>query len=154
MTEAEAQREEIAAEDAEDKEALLTDPDEYHRSQRLRTIHERRRNVHKVLDDIDRFATANTHTKQKQALADAVSAYILEVETVLEDADVTAELPENTAWDSVVDYAKNLGAYTDEDGDQQTAPYPSSMRIFREVNTAFSTVKPLIEEDDNDEWEV
>jgi hypothetical protein len=145
---------EIEANDAEDKAVMLADPDDYHRSQRLRTIHERRRNVHKVLDDIDRFATANTHTNQKQALADAVSAYILEVETVLEDADVDADLPENPYWDSVGDYAKKLGTYTDEDGDQQTAPYPSSMRIFREVNTAFSKVKPLIEEDDNDEWEV
>jgi len=145
---------EIEPEDAEDQEVLLADPDDYHRAQRLRTIHERRRRVHKVMDEIDRYTSTGQHNNQKRALADAVVAYIAEVETVLRDADIEVELPEKYPFESPDHFATNLGAYTDEHGERQISSYNTSIFMFRQVSNAFSEVKPLIEPDDSNEWDV
>lgn len=143
---------EIEPDDAEDKEVLLADPDDYHRAQRLREIHERHRRVYRVLDEIERMSS--NHTKQKLNLADAVAAYIAEVEQILHDADREVELPENFPFENIDHYATNIGEYYDEDGNHTIASYRVSLSMFRRVKNTFEKVKPLIEPDDADEWDV
>lgn len=144
---------ETKANDDEDKETLLADPDDYHRAQRLRTIHERRRRVHKVIDKMERWTKSNEHELQQRHLADAVASYITEVEAVLDGADVKVDLPDDFPFNSPEEYVNKMGMVTHGDG-KEIAHYNHSILLFRRVNRAFSEVKPLIEEDDQNEWEV
>jgi hypothetical protein len=144
---------EIEAKDDEEKETFLADPDDYHQTQRLRTIHERRRRVHQVIDEMRRWAKSDEHELQLRHLADAVASYITEVEAVLDGADVTVDLPDDFPFDSPEEYVNKMGMVT-HSGGKEIAHYNHSILLFRRVNRAFSEVKPLIEEDDQNEWEV
>lgn len=139
--------------DAEDVELLVEDPDDYHESERLREIHKARREVHKVLNDIDGYTDSETHNRQKIDLAQAVSAYAIELEPLMGRTDYDDTLPEKFPFNSITQFMNSLGYYT-EDGERHLAGYNLSMFVFRELNGFLAEVKPLITEDDSDEWEV
>jgi len=136
----------------EEPEIALADPDDYHRQQRLKEIHRRRQQVAKTLDQIERFTKKKEHALNKTDLADAVSLYITELEPLIEHTEESPELS-RLPWDSVHEYADHMGA-CEQDGEMAAAPYEYHLYVFRACNRYLGRVKPLIEEDDTDEWEV
>jgi len=136
--------------DDEPPELLVNDPDDYHETQRIREIHESRREVHKTLREIERFTQTEEHEKQKCALADAVSAYVMELEPLMHAIGYDDELA-GLPWDSIGHYTTLLGARPDN---QDMASYQHTMAVFRTANSFLSEVKPLITEEKTTEWEV
>jgi hypothetical protein len=131
----------------------LADPDDYHRRQRLKEIHKCRQRVHKTLDSTDRYTRLSEHKKQTNSLIDAVALYIAELEPLIERTEASPELPESIPWDTVTEYADKLGSYMD-DGQHEKAHYAHSLKVFRACNRYLAEVRPIIEENDTDEWEV
>lgn len=144
----------VESTDRKDADVLLADPEDYHNAQRLREIHEARRNVHTVLNEIEMYTSSKDHIEQKHRLANAVAAYLAELEPLVHQTDHDLEYEDDTLpWDSALEYASTLGQYN-EDGDLEVVGYTRSMHTFQMANQFLAEVKPLITEDDTDEWEV
>lgn len=140
--------EEIDEEDQPEYE--LADPDDYHRKQRLKTIHRRRRHVHSVIEDLERFTSENDHARQRLRLAGAVTGYAAELEPLTLRTNHQIELPDWVPWDDVNQYTMGMG----QAPDGESVTYQHHVAVFRACNRYLAEVKPLIEEDDEDEWEV
>lgn len=138
------------ATESEDAELLIADPDDYHETQRLREIHNARRNVHDTLKQIDRYVQKDEHRIQRGHLANAVTAYVAELEPVLEAAGYDCSF-EATPWNNLSQYMTTMGRPPDE---TEIAGYEYHMFVFRFANEAFAELKPLVTEDETDEWEV
>lgn len=142
---------------AEDAQLLLADPDDYHRAQRLRDIHAARRDVRRVLNEIVRYVSDSDHHRQQLNLSDAVTAYISELEPLIEATDYDDSL-ERGPWDNLRHYADLMGRYPEDARDSrqknQQAGYEVSTYIYRQCNSFLAEVKPLMEPEDNDTWEV
>jgi hypothetical protein len=148
-------------EEPEDREIDLADPDDYHRRQRLKEIHQARQRVHKVIDDFERAKQPREKRQQNRELCHAVAMYIAELEPIIEDVATDVTLPERYPWDDAPDFAHKMGVVPDsweppEDYDHNPdySPKATSLHIFRICNRVLSDVKPLITDDDADEWEV
>jgi hypothetical protein len=146
--------------ESEEAELLINDPDDYHEAQRLREIHDARREVHKVLRDIERYAAYEDHCRQRMDLADAVTAYIAELEPLM-DATGWEDSVEKTDWPSLRGFATMMGRLPEPveaphpgHDEYHVASYESSMFIFRQANRFFDEIKPLVEEEETTEWEV
>lgn len=137
--------------DPEDDELLLADPDDYHQAQRLREIHDARRHVHKVIRNIERWSVSKRHAKQQRNLTDAVIAYYTELEPLIRRSNTKIKLPHDFPFDTADQFATTLGTHPEEG---QPAGYNESQLVFRKLNQFLAEVKPLIEQDDTDEWEV
>jgi hypothetical protein len=140
--------------DAEDAQILLADPDDYHQTQRLREIHKARRKVNDILTEIDGYTDEGTHKSQKSRLAHAVSAYIAELEPVLAATDVDTDLSEKMPWDSLHEFADYMGTMPESGKRKRSAGYQLTLLVYRQANSAFAEVKPLVEKEESDEWEV
>lgn len=125
----------------------LADPDDYHRSQRLKTIHQRRRKVHKVADEINNETDYDGRVIQKRNLAQAVTSYYTEIEPLLRASEVTLDLPEKFFWRNVTHYADSVG-YDYED--EHIASTAETMLVFRRLNQFLADVKPMITEGNNE----
>lgn len=132
----------------------LQDPDDYHRRQRLKQIHKRREQVHKTIDGMDFYTKQDEHNRNQTKLGIVVTTYIAELEPLIDKTEASPELPDGLPWDDVTDFANRNGAYYDDDGNHQTPSYEACTIVFRACNKYLADVKPLIEEDDSDEWEV
>jgi hypothetical protein len=145
----------------EQREIDLADPDDYHRRQRLKEIHKARQRVHKVIDDFEKANRLKKGNEQRRKLAFAVSMYVSELETIITDTDADVSLPEHYPYDDVLAYADSLGRIP-ADFDRPDSwpekmkhtPQPNSVQVFRVCNKVLADVKPLITDDDADEWEV
>jgi len=150
----ESDTEPVDTTNAEDAEILLADPNDYHQTQRLKEIHDARRRVHKVLDEINRHTVQKEHDTQRAALADAVAAYVTEIEPLIHKTEFDPSLPDGLPWDDLMRFADTLGHTFDTDDERGKAHYQESIYVFRQCNQFLSKVKPLITEDDTDEWEI
>lgn len=139
------------ADPEEEPDTDLADPDDYHRKQRLKEIHKARQRVGEVVHDNEGVTGKDQHTEQKLKLAEAVSLYIAELEPLIYDTEFDVELPDSMPWDTVHEFADKRGYRPDE---ESHAHYIHSMKIYRELNRFLSRVKPLVEEQENNEWEV
>jgi len=143
--------------DTEDEpEIQLADPDDYHRRQRLKEIHKARQRVHRVVDNYEKAEWRKEGKEQRRRLAYAVSMYVSELEPVIRDTDADVSLPDRYPWDTALQFADALGMIP-EDCEPTSATYspkPNTVEVFRICNRVLADVKPLIEEDDSDEWEV
>jgi hypothetical protein len=137
--------------DQDEAELLVADPDDYHEAQRLREIHEARREVQRTARDIDTYVTDTEHSKQRGALAMAVTAYIYELLPLIRQTGYDDELADGMPWGSLEAYATCAGALP---GDKKRANYEVSMAVFGQANKFLAEVKPLIKEQENDTWEV
>lgn len=140
-------------EETDDGEAemIVVDPEEYHESQRLREIHQARRQVTNVLQETETIAKTADHRRQKGSLAFAVSAYYAELQPLIIATDASPlELPDELPWDVVGEYAAAMGR--NDEGER--AAYEVSMFIFRQLNQFLADVKPLIKPNESTEWEV
>jgi len=140
---------EVGSVSTDEAQLLVNDPDDYHETQRLREIHEARRDVRTTLKDLSRFATDGEHNKQQMALADAVTFYISELEELMDATDYDDSL-DRGPWDSLRRYATMMGRKSDN----EIAGYEESMFVFREANKFLAEVKPLITEEEENEWTV
>lgn len=138
--------------DTEEARLLINDPDDYHEAQRLREIHEARRDVRTTLKKIERYANKDEHRRQRMALADAVSFYISELEELL-DATGYDDSMDRTEWPSLRFYATTMGRRR-PDSDGAMAGYEESMYVYRQANQFLASVKPLITEEEETEWTV
>jgi len=139
----------------QEQETSLTDPDDYHRKQRLKEIHQARQEVAKKVGDLDvdssKVGAISFVTIQE--LGHAVSMYVNELLPLIETADIDDEmlsLPDACHHDDVVGFAMSMGIV--EDG--RPAKPPHSLEVYRRCNAILAEIKPLIEEDENTEWEV
>lgn len=139
--------------DKEDAQVLLADPEDYHHTQRLREIHDARRNVHKTLRQTEGYVPEEKHIAQRARLCIAVTAYITELEPLFDATDAEQTLPDNLPWTDLSEYATTMGAWGKDDK-RKKAPYECSTLVFREANRFLAEVKPLIEEEETKEWEV
>lgn len=140
----------------EEPDIELTDPDDYHRRQRLKEIHKARQRVHKVVDNFDRAEYLKEGKKQRRDLAYAVSMYVSELEPLIHDLDADVSLPNRYPWDTALEYADSLGHVPDDYERTQCnySPRRNSIEVFRICNSVLADVKPLITDDDSNEWEV
>jgi len=139
--------------DDRDEQPELSDPDDYHRKQRLKEIHRRRRQVAKELDQSDPHTKSDEHARQKGKLANAVSLYIAELEPIERRTDASIELRDSLPWADASEYADKMG-HIPTDGDEiQAAGYGQSHAVYRACNEFLAEVKPLVD-DENSEWEV
>jgi hypothetical protein len=136
--------------DEEPPGTTLADPDDYHRRQRLKEIHQRRQRVVKVLDDMDPWTGSDEHNRQQLNLAHAVALYVAELEPVAERTDESIELRDALPWDDAAEYADKMGYH----GEQEIPGYQQSNAVYRACNRFLADVKPLIEPDEQTEWEV
>ena len=138
--------------DTEERDLLVIDPDDYHESQRLREIHEARREVSKLIRSIDPYTHEDEHRRQQGQLGYAVSAYYAELEPLINQSEAgPLELPDGLPWDDVYEFATALGQDRDKG---EAAGYELSLFVFRELNTFLDDVKPILEDKEPDEWEV
>jgi hypothetical protein len=140
--------------DDEPNETSLTDPDDYHHRQRLKEIHQRRQQVAKHLDKSEPFTSNKEHNQQKGKLANAVALYIAELEPIEKRTDAEIELRDKLPWDDAAEFADKMGHLDDGDGGISVAGYGQSHAVYRACNEFLAEVKPLIEEEENTEWEV
>lgn len=144
----------------EDEPLALADPDDYHRTQRLKEIHKARQEVHSKLRGFDRPTRFREGQNQRMKLAYATSAYVSELEPLIHDLDADISLPDHWPFDDILQYADALGCHPNDynpDGMPDKIDYSpkrNTMQVFRRCNQILATVKPLIEEDENTEWEV
>lgn len=126
--------------DAEEIESELQDPDDFHRRQRLKEIHQARKQVHKAVND------SNPETEDVQY---AVAMYAIELLPVIREIDdFDTSLPDTLPWPSLHAYADMFG-HIDEGN-----PINYHTYVFQRLNDALAEVRPLIEDSDTDEWEV
>lgn len=137
--------------DSGEAEVLLADPDDYHRSQRLRTIHKTRRKVHAHFTSMDTWTDGKAHNNQKGQLAHAVTAYLVELLPIFRQTETATSLPSALPWDTFGEYVATTGYNGDED---EYGGYQASMMVFQTANQRFAEVKPLVEPDEADEWEI
>ena len=137
--------------DDDDGELLVVDPEDYHEAQRLREIHEARREVQRTAREIDTYTTEKEHNKQRGALAMAITAYIYELLPLIRQTDYDDELADTMPWGSLQEYAYRSGALPAGEG---RANYEVSMGVFGQANEFLAEVKPLIKAQENDTWEV
>lgn len=143
------------AEEIEDEPTTeLQDPDDYHKRQRLKEIHRARQNVVDKVDDLDipDNHPNNVYTYSMAELAYATAVYIHELLPLIEGANVTESdirLPDSHPHDDLAHFAFSMGKH-----DQEAVRPTKSMAAFRVANSTLADVKPLVEEDDADEWEV
>jgi len=130
---------------------LLADPDDYHQSQRLREIHSARRKVHEVFTSMDTYTADTEHNNQRGRLAHAVTAYVVELLPIFRQTEVSTALPPKLEWDTLGEYVTTTGY--DRTADEY-AGYQASMFVFEQANQRFAEVKPLVEPDETDEWEI
>jgi len=143
-------------EDAEEEPDIeLADPDDYHRRQRLKEIHDARQEVaQKVADlDIHERKTGEIRWYSIQELSHATAMYVNELLPLIEHTDVSEEdmsLPDGCYHDDITQYAKSMGV-----GDDNKPVNPThSLEVYRTCNQILADVKPLITDDEADEWEV
>jgi len=137
--------------DSEEAEVLLADPDDYHQSQRLREIHKARRQVHNQFTNAETWTNSDEHKNQRGKLAHAVTAYLVELQPIFRQADVDTSLPPQLPWPDFKNYIMTTG-YNPED--DEYCGYQASMMVFETANQRFAEVKPLVEPDESDEWEI
>ena len=140
--------------DAEDAQLLLADPDDYHRAQRLRQIHEARREVHKALRETEGMASSSEHTNFNYNVAVAVSAYITELEPLMDAVEYDDTL-DRSRFRSLREYATTMGDIVNDDLEREgKASRRESLFVFRQANRFLAEVKPLVSEEETNEWEV
>jgi hypothetical protein len=137
--------------DQDEAQLLLADPEDYHEAQRLREIHEARREVRTVLTGLDTYTETSEHRSQKGALAAAITAYIAELEPLIVATGYDDSLRDGLPWRNLRAFADAMGFVPEENG---RPGYNVQMAVFREANSFLAEVKPLLEEEDTDTWEV
>jgi hypothetical protein len=143
------------ADTEQDDPLALADPDDYHRTQRLKEIHQARQEVSQKVSelDINESKVGRIRYDSIQELAHATAMYVNELLPMIEAADIDGErlsLPDACYHDSIVGFAKSMGI--GEDGRPVNPSH--STEVYRRCNAILADLKPLIEEDDNNEWEV
>jgi hypothetical protein len=152
MSDADPER--VDSTDTEDAEILLADPEDYHEAQRLREIHEARQRVASEVHDLDVTGRGDVSWESVTKLANAVAVYGEEILALRKQMDQDPiELPEGATHDTVEDFAIAMGMTTGTDGSQPVGP-AHSMAVYRACNDFLASVKPLITEDETNEWEV
>lgn len=144
----------------EDSDIELADPDDYHRRQRLKEIHKARQRVHKVIDSFEDAEYLSEGRQQRRELAYAVSMYVTELEPLIDDLDADVSLADHWPYDDILGFADTLGRYPKDfnpdskPDEMKYTPKHNTIQVFRICNRVLTDVKPLITDDDTDEWEV
>ena len=156
----------------EDAQLLLADPDDYHRAQRLKEIHEARRKAAEArrtaADKYQDVRRVENRRNQRHAyVARHVHQYAIELEPLIDAADgLDAEWPDTLPWPTFPAYLDSMGyvpgdcpaAVVGDTRPEEGKSYPAEGRcsttVYRYLNRVLAEVRPIIEEDDSDEWEV
>lgn len=131
--------------DLNENALALADPGDYHRNQRLKEIHQRRQKVGELIDEMDPVVQPKNHNRQQLQLARVVSAYIAEIEPLIDQTEHKPELPESMYWDNIEQFADNMGYKPREE--REIPSYQESLKVYRVVNKFLAEIRPLIEEE-------
>jgi hypothetical protein len=157
-------------------ELHFADPDDYHRTRRLKQIHQAREAVRRRRDDYNAAENKTQQGIRLQRLAGAVTAYVDELLPLLEASDADDPLtptdndldndrnPHRVAipdkWVSLHTYATVRGCLPKDHPKQSSfvntaAAVPQAhIAVFRAANALLADLRPMIEEEETDEWEV
>lgn len=130
----------------------LDDPEDYHRRERLREIHQARQKVGDALTDMD-IGGSKGYSISKPDIAHfnhCVALYIQELRTLMSDArtdDDLTELPDDFTHDDVRDFAGSLGRKPDS---FEPASIYEAMQVYNQGNHILATVQPLITDGDDE----
>lgn len=138
-----------------DHPLAVADPDDYSQNQRLKDIHEARRDVRKALKDLPHYGKDEEHLVAHQNLADAVAFYGHELlplmdatgwEHTFDDSDIPI--------DSVRHFIQTHGNPPAWEADYP--PRSVSLGVFSKLNTFLhdAGLGADLDTDDGDEWEV
>jgi hypothetical protein len=150
-----ADRGAVETTDAEEAEVFLADPDDYHQSRRLKEIHTAREHVHKEVRtmDVPDKGDGSLYTREVQELAQAVAMYAAELLPLANQLGFIetggTDLPDHHSHDNLSETAGRMGMSNDGPLSRQEC-----MEVFRLCNNILSAVKPMIETEENNEWEV
>jgi hypothetical protein len=108
------------------------------------------------MDNMDGVSRRSESELQRRELAFAVSMYVSELEPLILQTDADVSLPDGYPWETALEFADALGVVPKdcETTDTRYSPRPNTVMVFRICNRLLADVKPLIEENDTDEWEV
>jgi hypothetical protein len=143
--------------DDDHDQLALADPDDYHQSRRLKEIHQAREQVHKEVRNLE-ISSQNTgaiYTDSIQQLAHAVAMYAAELlplahhAGMVESGDI--DLPDWHAHDDLQQTVSKMGI--DPDANEPIRRH-EAMAVFRRCNAILANTKPIIEAEENNEWEV
>jgi hypothetical protein len=157
-------------------ELHFADPDDYHRTRRLKQIHQAREAVRRRRDDFNASGNSKQQRIRLKRLAAAVAAYVDELLPLLDASDADDPLaptdddlgddrnPHRVGvpdeWVSLHDYAAASGRLRDDHPKQspfnrtRAATARTHIAVFRAANALLADLRPMIEEEETTEWEV
>jgi hypothetical protein len=157
-------------------ELHFADPDDYHRTRRLKQIHQAREAVRRRRDDFNASGNSKQQRIRLKRLAAAVAAYVDELLPLLDASDADDPLaptdddlgddrnPHRVGvpdeWVSLHTYAAVRGSVPDDHPkastfDTTSAAVPQAhIAVFRAANALLADLRPMIEEEETTEWEV
>jgi hypothetical protein len=150
-----ADRESVETTGTEEAEVFLADPDDYHQSRRLKEIHTAREHVHKQVRtmDVPDEGDGSLYKREVQELSQAVAMYAAELlplayQLGMDEAG-EIDLPDRHCHDHLAETASRMGM-----GNDGPMSRNECMAAFRLCNSILGAVKPMIEKDESNEWEV
>lgn len=136
-----------------EEDTKLEDPDNYHETQRLREIHEARQNVAKQVRDMDiNQRTGNkVYLYSMTRLCNVTALYVSEILPLVRKVEFDVpDLPDYCTHDTLRGYATNMGM---DDSGNPVSP-SESLTVYRHCNEFLAEIKPLVSEEQTDEWEI
>jgi hypothetical protein len=132
----------------------ILDPADYNQNQRLKEIHQARKEVRKALEETTTGrATDNEHVTTHNRLAQTVAFYGHELLPLMDKAEWSHEFKDGHTVTSVREFITRLGRYPG--ADWPYTPKPVSMEIFARLNEFAAEVGLGAQLDEGtDEWEI
>lgn len=141
-----------ADETIEAEAAEVLDPGDYNQNQRLKEIHQARRDVREALKETTSGkARKGEHMATHRKLAEAVTFYGHELLPLMDEAEWDHDLPDHYPWDTVRQFIATVGHSPDKD----YPPKNASLHVFSRLNQFARQAGLGADLDDGtDEWEV
>jgi hypothetical protein len=139
--------------EAEVSEVL--DPEDYNQNQRLKQIHEARRDVRKALREVTNGrAAVKDHIETHRRLAEAVAFYGHELAPLMDEVGYEGELPDGAPVESVYKFVMMMGRI-EPMIDEDYVPKHVTMVVYKELSKfAREHGLGVSLADSDDEWEV
>lgn len=125
---------------SDDHVLAVADPQQYNQNQRLKEIHQARREAQQAFRDAGRYSTQSEKTERNADVAYAVASYGHELRPLIRQADMEVpKLPDGFDIDDLDEYLKYGGLIKKLGDNKITAPEAHrSMLVFGILNDALA----------------
>lgn len=141
----------------DDRQIVVEDTDDYNQAQRLKEIHQARREVRKAQKELTRGkANRSEHKESHERFAATVAFYGHELLPLMEDTEWERELPEEAPYPSVRAFLKTAPMVPPGKKDEWPyIPEQVALGVFHHLNQFVREIGLGADfEDSADEWEV